>query len=218
MDENGDLVGLWLYLLDGEEALASHRECEDVRQVLSKRGISGHNASLVFEFLQPVFTFDDLTDVRQMARMHPDSFTAAPTLEEVSSVTTNSVVKICSCSCRYFVKVATVLPALNGDPWDRRFRVQYGVPQEMRMGDAPHCPLCVDDEEEADCRCDDEWEDRLGWFEIKARHCYTVLPPQDVEEQASSEEDEVKEEGGAGDGDGDGDGETAARARKRRRD
>ena len=50
MDENGDLVGLWLYLLDGEEALASHRECEDVRQVLSKRGISGHNASLVFEF------------------------------------------------------------------------------------------------------------------------------------------------------------------------
>ena len=70
--------------------------------------------------------------------------------------------------------MARVLPPLNGDPFDRRFRVWDTVPQFMREQDYPHCPHCFDDDEDAECRCDDEWPLRPGWLEIKARHCYDV--------------------------------------------
>jgi len=55
---------------------------------------------------------------------------------------------ICSCSSRYFVEGGAVLPALNGDPWDLRFRVLYGSHMLRKCARANlHAVLCEDDEE-----------------------------------------------------------------------
>jgi hypothetical protein len=96
-------VGRWLYLLDGEEALASRHECDDVKIILLRKGACSDSADLVLRFLQPVFTLDDLTDAQQMKRTNRSTF-QAPNLEELSSVAPGWLVKICSCSSRYFVK------------------------------------------------------------------------------------------------------------------
>ena len=195
MDESGRIVGRWLYLQGGEQTLASHHECKDVQIVLRRLGLHGDVAAGVLRFLQPVFTFDDLTDVCQMARNHPSTF-AATRLEQTSCVAAGWLVKICHCSWRFFVKVAAVLPSANGDPWDRRFRIWYDVPPEMRERDHPGrgCPVCEAvgcEAPGARCTCDDEWPLRPGWLEIKARHVYDMTMPS-YECETSDDDDEDK--------------------------